>query len=82
MIRSHHPSTQFAGEVRIGFIPLIDLLFLFSKLFGSNGRTASESLEIKSLVVITSRLLQAAFPKTIGIVAVKRNHLAERHRRF
>ena len=82
MIGSHHTSTQFASEVRIGFIPLVDLRLLFAKLFGSDSRTASESLEVESLVVITSSLLQAALPEAIGIVAIKRNHLAERHRRF
>ena len=82
MIGSHHTSTQFAGEIRIGFIPLVDFLFLFAQLFGGNRRTASESLEVESLVVITSSLLQAALPESIGIVAVKRKHLAERHRRF
>ena len=82
MIGSHHTSTQFAGEIRIGFIPLVDLRLLFAKLFGSDCRTASESLEVESLVVITSSLLQAALPESIGIVAVKRKHLAERHRRF
>ena len=82
MIGSHHTSTQFAGEIRIGFIPLVDLRLLFAKLFGSDCRTASESLEVESLVVITSCLLQAALPESIGIVAVKRKHLAERHRRF
>ena len=82
MIRCHHTSTQFAGEVRIGFVSLVNLRLLFSELFGSNGRTASESLEVESLVVITSRLLQASFPETISIVAIKRNHLAERHRCF
>ena len=82
MIGSHHTSTQFAGEIRIGFIPLVNLRLLFAKLFGSDSRTASESLEVESLVVITSSLLQAALPEAIGIVAIKRNHLAERHRRF
>ena len=82
MVRCHHASTQFAGEVRIGFIPLVNLRLLFAKLFGSDCRTASESLEVESLVVITSRLLQASLPETIGIVAIKRNHLAERHRCF
>ena len=82
MIGSHHTSTQFAGEIRIGFIPLVDLRLLFAKLFGGNRRTASESLEVESLVVITSSLLQASLPEAIGIVAIKRNHLAERHRRF
>ena len=82
MIGSHHTSTQFAGEIRIGFIPLVNLRLLFAKLFGSDSRTASESLEVESLVVITSSLLQAALPETIGIVAIKRKHLAERHRRF
>ena len=82
MVRCHHASTQFAGEVRIGFVPLVDFRLLFAKLFGGDSRTASESLEVESLVVITSRLLQASLPETIGIVAVKRNHLAERHRRF
>ncbi len=80
MIGRHHTTTQFTGKVRILLITLIQTFFLFTKLFCGNSCRRTESLEVKGLIVISSRLFDTPFPKAVGIIAIKGQHLSERHR--
>ena len=81
MITRHHASSQFASEIRILLtIALVLLLLAVVNLFGGDGIGGALCFEMKCFPITASRLSNAALPKAVGIVAIKRKHLAERHR--
>ena len=79
VIGRHHAPAQFAGEVWVLFVTLIECPPLLSQLLCGNGRRRTESLKVESLVVAASRLLDATLPETVCIVAIEGYHLSEGH---
>ena len=77
MIGRHHASPQFAGEVGIVLVALVDLLLLLAQQVGPYGCRGAESLEVERLVVVAYALLHFLVPESVGIVAIEGQHLAE-----
>ena len=79
MVGSHHTASEFAGEVRILLVAFVQALFLLTQLLCGNGCRRAKGLEVKRLVIIACRLLDAALPEAIGIIAIEGQHLTEGH---
>ena len=77
VIGRHHPSAEFTGEVGIVVVALGDGFFLFAQLFGGDSGGTAEGFEIEGLVVVACCGFDATVPESIGIVAIKRNHLSK-----
>ena len=74
-----HAAAKLACEVRVLLVALGYLFLLLAQSLGGYGRGTAERLEVESLVVVAGRLLGAALPKAVGIVAIQGQHLAVWH---
>ncbi len=65
-----HSAAKLTGEVGILFVAFGNLFLLLAQSLGGYRRGTAECLKIERLVVVSYRLLGAALPETVGIVAV------------
>ena len=78
VVGSHHSSAKFAGEVGVFPFVVVVSCGLVLQLFARNGARIAEGAEVECLVIVADSLFGATVPKTVGIVAIERNHFPRR----
>ena len=74
-----HAATQFAGEVGVGLVALVQPLCLLAQQVGADGCGGAEGLELEGFIVVADSLPDVLVPEAVGIVAIEGHHLAIGH---